>query len=139
MAAKSRAGREAVVLLLGDTDEQPLLEDVKKGISAPVLVAAGLRMEVVCALLQCCSLLLCNDGGLLHLANALGVSTVSLYGPVDETVYGPYGSGGRHEVLTQAVPCRPCYQKFHFPPCEHQRRCLDELSVEKVSAALQKI
>ena len=136
---QSRSAGHTVALLLGDAEEKPLLEKAKNALSVPAVVAAGLRLEVVCALLQKSRALLCNDGGLLHLANALGVSTASMYGPVDEKVYGPYGAGVRREVLTEAVPCRPCYHKFHFPPCGHDRRCLEELSVEKVSAALQKI
>ena len=75
----------------------------------------------------------------MHMAHALGVKTVSIFGPVDEKVYGPYGGPAPREVLTQAVPCRPCYSKFHFPPCSYERRCLTELPVETVVRALKKI
>ena len=136
---KSGKGSGRAVLLLGDAEESSLLEEVKKKIEMPCIIAAGLPLQVVCALLQRSVFLLCNDGGLLHLANALGVRTVSIYGPVDENVYGPYGQGVPREVLSQAVPCRPCYQKFHFPPCGNERRCLEELSVEKVLDAVGKI
>ncbi len=132
-------GKPATVLILGDSEERPLLEQLKKALSTPTVVVAGQNLDVVSALLGRSQFLLCNDGGLLHLANALGVKTVSVYGPVDEKVYGPYGADSSHEMLTQDVPCRPCYQKFHFPPCEHQRRCLEQLSVEKVLAAVKKI
>ena len=125
--------------MLGDKEEEFLLDGVKNHLSLPCIKAAGLSLEVACALLRQSRFLLCNDGGLLHLANALGVPTVSLYGPVDEKVYGPYGSGVPRQVLTENVPCRPCYSKFHFPPCKNERRCLEELSVEKVLAAIGKI
>ena len=100
---------------------------------------AGESIEKVCALLQRSNFLCCNDGGLLHLANALGVRTVSIFGPVDEKVYGPYGNHAAHEVVTEPVACRPCYKKFHFPPCPYDRRCLKDLAVEKVVAAMRKI
>ena len=96
-------------------------------------------MEKLCATLLRGKLLLCNDGGLLHLGNTLGVKTVSIFGPVDEKVYGPYGNDTPHEVLAQPVPCRPCYKDFHFPPCPHERRCLEELTAEKVLDAVKKI
>jgi ADP-heptose:LPS heptosyltransferase len=93
----------------------------------------------VAALLSRSSLFLGNDGGLLHLANALGVPSVSFYGPVDEKVYGPYGTETPHAVLTADVPCRPCYRDFRFPPCPHGRRCLEEISVEKAVEIAEKI
>ncbi len=132
-------GSGATALILGEVEEKALLNDVKSALTVPAVLAADQSLEVAAALIERSRFLLCNDGGLLHLANALGVKTVSIYGPVDENVYGPYGADSIGEVLTQAVWCRPCYQKFYFPPCLNQRRCLEELSVEKVSAALQKI
>ncbi len=127
------------VLLLGDRSERQLLEKTASFLRERCVIASGEEMEKVCALLLRSSLLCCNDGGLLHLANALGVKTVSIFGPVDEKVYGPYGNSIPHVAVTQEVPCRPCYQKFHFPPCPNERRCLAELPVEKVVAAMKKI
>ena len=133
------AARGHKILLLGDRGESDLLSRTAGLIRAAKAVAAGEALEKVCGLLLRCQALLCNDGGLLHLANALGVRTVSLFGPVDEKVYGPYGEGTPHEVLTEPVPCRPCYRRFHFPPCPYERRCLSLLPQEKVLKALEKI
>lgn len=127
------------VLVLGDKTEQDLLHRTSGMIREKVLVVAGEPLGVVSVLLLRSSLLLCNDGGLLHLANALGVKTVSIFGPVDEKVYGPYNRNVAFQVVTQAVPCRPCYQRFVFPPCPYQRRCLNDLTVEKVVEAAARI
>ena len=127
------------VVLLGDAGERELLERTASFLRVKAAIFAGEPLENVAALLLRSELLLCNDGGLLHLANALGVKTVSIFGPVDEKVYGPYHNGVAREVVTQSVPCRPCYTKFHFPPCPHNRRCLDELTVEKVVQSLEKM
>ena len=127
------------VLFIGDGGETALLSEAKRSVSAPSAMIAGEDLETAAALLQNAKFLLCNDGGLLHLANALGVKTVSIYGPVDEKTYGPYGQDTPHAVLIEPVPCRPCYKNFYFPPCPHARRCLDELSVEKVLVAMQQI
>jgi ADP-heptose:LPS heptosyltransferase len=128
-----------ILLIFGDEEERPILEQLKKEVLVPAVIVAGQNLEIVSALLERSRFLLCNDGGLLHLANALGVKSLSIYGPVDEKVYGPYGMDILHEVVVEPVPCRPCYQKFHFPPCEHERRCLQELSTSKVLAAVKKI
>lgn len=127
------------ILLLGDEEERNLLEKTAGFLNAKSLILAGEPIERVSAFLLRSRALLCNDGGLLHLANALGVKTVSIYGPVDEKVYGPFDRVVAHQVVTQDVPCRPCYQKFHFPPCPYDRRCLDHLPAEKVVAALRKV
>jgi len=127
------------VLLLGDTSEKKLLEDVKSRLAAPCVLVCGEELSVVASLLKKVRFLLCNDGGLLHLAHSLGVRTVSLYGPVDEKVYGPYGQDPAHEVVTEPVSCRPCYSRFKFPPCPYEGRCLKELSVQKVLESVHKI
>jgi heptosyltransferase II len=90
----------------------------------------------VCAILRQSRGLLANDGGLVHLASALGVKTTAIFGPVDEAVYGPFIPPSGSVTLSQAVPCRPCYSRFHFPPCPHSRACLEELPVERVWSAV---
>ncbi len=131
--------RQHKIILLGDRSEQGLLERVRGLLKVPSLLVTDAGLDEVSALLLKSGILFCNDGGLLHLANALGVKTVSIFGPVDEKVYGPYGGSARRKVLTQSVPCRPCYKRFHFPPCPYERRCLSELSAKTVVEALEKI
>lgn len=138
-AAKLAQGGRFKTLFLGDASEAALIKEAAGSFAAPCAIAAGESLETVCALLRRSALLVCNDGGLLHLANALGVKTVSIYGPVDERVYGPYGADTPHAVLKKDVPCRPCYADFSFPPCLHQRRCLTELGVAEVVQAAEKI
>ena len=128
------------IALLGDKDEEFLLQQVKKELrGAECAVLAGESIESVCGVLKQSDMLLCNDGGLLHLAHALGTKSVAIFGPVDERVYGPYGGPAPFRVVTQGVPCRPCYQNFHFPPCSHERQCLTEISVDKVIEAVREI
>jgi len=131
--------RSFEVLLLGDSHEAPLLKAVASTLRMPSGTVSGEAFETAAALLQRSTLVIGNDGGLLHLANALGVKSVSIYGPVSERVYGPYGQDTPHVVLAASVGCRPCYSNFRFPPCRHQRQCLRELSVEHVVAAAEKL
>ncbi len=128
------------IVLLGDGEELELLERVKALLhTSGAEIWAGLPLARVCALLKKSELLVCNDGGLLHMANALGVKTVSIFGPVDERVYGPYGGTAVRRVVTIPVPCRPCYADFHFPPCRHSRECLAAIPVDKVIEPIREI
>ena len=51
------------------------------------------------ALIQRCHMVVLNDGGPLHIAVAVKTKTVSIFGPVDEHVYGPFGSKNDHLVV----------------------------------------
>lgn len=63
-------------------------------------------------------LLICNDTGVMHIAAALNVPVVAIFGPGDVSLIGPYGKD--HAVVMKPdVPCRPCfdYCKFDRPFC----------------------
>jgi ADP-heptose:LPS heptosyltransferase len=60
------------------------------------------------ALYQRCVLMIGNDSGVMHLANACGTPVVALYGPSDPRVYGPYDA--RSLALWHQVGCNPCFQ-----------------------------
>ena len=128
-----------VTLLLGDQSEKELLGRTARLIESKTIMAASEPLDQVAALLLRSAALLSNDGGLMHLANALGVKTISIFGPVDERVYGPYRRDVPQETVVENVPCRPCYQRFYFPPCPYERRCLDHLSVDKVVEAAGRV
>lgn len=61
------------------------------------------------ALLQAMDLVIANDSGPVHIAAALGVPTITVYGPTDPARTRPYGPA--HTVLTHEVPCRPCFAR----------------------------
>lgn len=86
----------------------------------------------VAALLSRCDLYLGNDSGMTHLAAALGVNTVALFGPTDPAQWAPRGR--RVTVISQNVDCSPCTDRI-MKSCWH-RRCLSGLSPERVVAKL---
>ncbi len=70
-----------------------------------------------------------NDSGPLHLAVALGVPTVSIFGPTDPAMTGPYGDG--HFTVTNKVDCSPCLKR----KCPYAHECMDGLPVARVEQA----
>ncbi len=119
------------VILFGDAKEQGLATEITSLAASPVYSAVGQTSILqMAALLKYCSLAVLNDGGPLHVAVASGVKTISIFGPVDEKVYGPYPSAG-HEVVKKNLACQPCYKRFFVAQCEHFS-CLKDLSVEDV-------
>ncbi|SLM28744.1 Glycosyl transferase family 9 [Desulfamplus magnetovallimortis] len=67
-----------------------------------------------------------NDTGPMHLAAALEVPVVAVFGPANPVRTGPYGS--IHRVIQKKLPCSPCYA---WQPCSHWR-CMNELTVREV-------
>jgi len=56
---------------------------------APVVVAPALAVGVAAAVLELAERFLCNDTGVMHVAGALGVPTVALFGPTDPQLWKP--------------------------------------------------
>ena len=130
----------ATVLLFGEAGDAPLCASVARLMRHPVVDVSGqTSLRQFISLLGRLGLVICNDGGPLHLAVSRGVRTVSIFGPVDPEVYGPYGPASHHRVVTKPLPCRSCYHQFRLPPCPYNRACLNELSVEEVEAAVDEL
>jgi lipopolysaccharide heptosyltransferase I len=72
------------------------------------------------------------DTGPLHLCAALGVPTVSIFGPTDPIRNGAYGTG--HVAVYKTLPCSFCYKR----KCPTQNECMDQVSAEEVFEAVKK-
>ena len=97
-------------------------------------VVGGLDLAKLAALIRRCDLYLGNDSGVTHLASALGVETVALFGPTDPLQWAPYGN--RTTVITQNVECSPCSTQV-MKNCPH-RKCLTTLSAAHVIGRVEK-
>jgi len=130
----------ARILIFGEPSDRSICTGIAQAIGpAAVDLSGQTSFGEFVGLLARCDLVICNDGGPLHLAVSQGVKTVSIFGPVDPVVYGPYGSVDHHRVVTKSLPCRPCYHQFKLPPCPYDRACLNELSIDEVLPAVEKM
>jgi lipopolysaccharide heptosyltransferase II len=64
----------------------------------PGVVGAQVGLRELMALIERCDLLICNDSGPMHIAGALGVPTVAMFGSGIDQWFAPLGEG--HETLT---------------------------------------
>jgi heptosyltransferase-2 len=95
----------------------------------PVL-GPDLDLAGLAAVLAHFEVLVTNDSGPMHLAAALGVSCVALFGPTDRRRTAPAGEG--HTVLDLDLWCSPCFRK-RCPLLHHN--CLRGIGVDAVAAA----
>ena len=128
----------ADIILLGDEKEVELCREVSGLMHHPPFTACGKTTPgQFAALLKRCTVNIVNDGGPLHVAVAVGARSISIFGPVDERVYGPYPAGG-HSVVSKNLSCRPCYRRFRMAECGHIS-CLREINVEDVFGKVEEI
>jgi heptosyltransferase-2 len=95
----------------------------------PVL-GPDLDLAGLAAVLARLDLLVTNDSGPMHLAAALGVDTVALFGPTDPRRTAPAGDG--HTVLYRDLWCSPCFRR-RCPLLHHG--CLAGIGVAQVADA----
>lgn len=126
----------ASVALFGAAAERPLCETVAGGVrSASIAVhdfAGETTLRQFIDLAAACRLFLTNDSGAMHIASALGVPTVTVFGATDDTATGPSGAWTR--VVREHVECSPCLLRS----CPIDHRCMTRVSSARVAeAALQ--
>src|SRR5579863_262905 len=82
------------------------------------------------AMLSQCSLFISGDTGLMHIAAALGVRTVSIFGPTAASRRAPQHNGG--VAVCPDTPCHPCF-RGRWAPCE----CIQSITSEQVFAVAE--
>ncbi|NQV03888.1 MAG: glycosyltransferase family 9 protein [Candidatus Omnitrophica bacterium] len=137
MVSDMIVSRRGKPVLLGSPLEEGLLKEVASKMHNKPLFSPKTRIREMSCLINRCKTVLCNDGGLLHVAVSQGVPTVSIFGPTDENVYGPYPASEKHIVMKSNVDCRPCYKRFRLPECT-TKRCMEDLSADTVFNTLSK-
>src|SRR5260370_946281 len=96
------------IILTGSKHEQPMLEEIARGMQSPAVLVTDATVGQLAALLGRALLVLSVDSGPLHLAVAQGIPTVQLFGPTDPRIFGPWGIHERHIVLASRQRCPTC-------------------------------
>ena len=100
------------------------------------LLGPDLDLPGLAAVLSHLDLLVTNDSGPMHLAAALGVPCVALFGPTDHRRTAPAGGAGEgHIVLDRNLWCSPCFRR-RCPLLHHG--CMRGIGVAEVASAVKK-
>lgn len=143
LLAQLYAGPPLTVFLFGGgTTEIAQLETLQRQFPQAILVAGQLSMAAELLLISRLSGMLCMDSGNMHLAALSGVPVLSIWGATHpDAGFGPWGQGD--EAILQISPdvltCRPC-SVFGNKPCwRGDLACLNDISVEAVSARVRQM
>jgi heptosyltransferase II len=123
----------AQVALFGSGDERELCTDIAKQIGERGQQAhnfAGTTsLREYIDLAAACRVYLTNDSGGMHIASALGVPTVAIFGATNHLTTGPTGPLVR--VVREPVDCAPCLLR----ECPIDHRCMERVHSDPVVAA----
>jgi ADP-heptose:LPS heptosyltransferase len=105
------AGRLAAagltVVVTGSAGERPMVEGLRAAATVPVLdLCDRTDLAGLALLLRDAAVLVGNDTGTAHLAQAVGARSVTVFQPGDPRRWGYHGP--RSRALTPGVPCAPC-------------------------------
>jgi lipopolysaccharide heptosyltransferase II len=128
---------DAAVVILGGEEDVSLARDLCRRLSAPVCDSSGkLSLMQTAALLQQCRLLLSNDSGLMHMAVALSVPVVAIFGPTVQE-FGFYPFRARAQVVSTALACRPCSTKGSARCPQEHHGCMQQVTSTQVLSVVQ--
>lgn len=130
VSAKLLSDNNVYLLYFGDPATASLINAICKNFPARVINLAGkTSIRELAALISCCRLVLTNDSGPMHIADALKIPTIALFGSTSDVVTGPYRMG---KVIHKRVGCSPCYER----ECPIDFRCMRQITAEEVFEAV---
>jgi heptosyltransferase-2 len=129
--ADSLAGEfNARIVIFGAANERRIAEEIAAKMTVkPTILAGRTTLGELMGLIRECDLFLTNDSGPMHLAAALHVPQLAIFGSTSEIATGPLHEHA--QVIKHQVDCNPCFLR----ECPIDFRCMIGISVEEVAAA----
>jgi len=123
------------VILFGGPEDQRLGREISQLMKHPPLNLCGkTNLEEAMALIQQCDLFITNDSGLMHVAAALDVPLIAIFGSTNPITTGPWGK--RSRIIRISIECSPCLK----PECpEEHFICMDQINVDMVFDAVREM
>lgn len=118
----------ASVYVIAGPGEERYVRDLLSHATCGVTVVPVQPVRMVAALIDSLDCMVVGDGGIMHIAVAVGTPTVGIFGSSEPDIWFPYERHGPYYAAVAPVACRPC----HSHTCDHLS-CLRELSVATVA------
>jgi len=118
------------IILFGTRAEEPVSSAIAAGMHRPPIDLTGKTpIDDLPALLSQCHLFVGNDSGAMHVAAAVGLPVVAIFGPTD-----PFGTAPvtpRCSIVQEKPYCSPCFLRR----CPTDHRCMTRVTPDAVEAA----
>ena len=124
---------KASILITGSADEDELAHSIASLMTTKPLVLTGQTdLRRLAGLISQSKLFVTNDSGPMHMANALGVPVIAIFGPTDPGTTGPFQDPA--VVIKKDAVCWPC----SYRDCPFDHRCMTAIAPEEILAACQR-
>jgi len=130
LASLFQERKDAAVVVIVSAAESDIATEISSPLNKKPLILTGkTTLLQLRGLISLAHLFVSNDSGPMHLANALRIPVVGIFGPTDPAVTGPFEQPAA--VVKKDVPCWPCsYRK-----CPYDHRCMNRIDPEEVYQA----
>jgi heptosyltransferase-2 len=126
--------KNADILIVGSSEEADLAKKISSCLRIkPVILSGKTTLSQLAGLLAHAHLFVSNDSGPMHLATALRIPVVAIFGPTDPRITGPFHQPSW--VVKKDVACWPCRHR----ECPTDHRCMDLITVEDVYSACEAV
>jgi heptosyltransferase II len=130
VAERLKAQFDADVILFGTAAETQVTSAIAAGMKhTPIDLAGKTAIAELPALLSQCHLFIGNDSGAMHVAAAVGLPVVAVFGPTDPDGTAPVTP--RCTILQEKPYCSPCFLRR----CPTDHRCMTRVSPDAVAGA----
>lgn len=119
---------------VGGPGEETLMPESRRGDFNWI---GSTTLPLLAGVMEKAALFVGNDSGLLHLAAALDVPTVSVWGPTSPGKWGP--KGPCHRQIRKVERCEGCMYWDYRETCRHDRACMKAVAAEDVIQAVREI
>jgi heptosyltransferase-2 len=130
VANRLMAESDAEIILFGTTGETAVSNAIVAGMKCPPIDLTGnTTIAELPALLSRCQLFIGNDSGAMHVASAVGLPVVAIFGPTD-----PFGTAPvtpKCTIVQEKPYCSPCFLRR----CPTDHRCMTRVTAESVTTA----
>jgi lipopolysaccharide heptosyltransferase II len=122
-----------VLVLWGPGDESDA-EFIKNNLGDQCYIAPKSNLLQLGALISKCDVIISNDSGPMHIAAAIGVPTIGLFGPTNPRGHRPYSLNSDY-VINDKLDCICCDKLI----CPLQHECMTELNTADVIAKINSL
>ncbi|KPL24030.1 MAG: hypothetical protein AMS23_06035 [Bacteroides sp. SM1_62] len=123
------------VVFLGTARHRSLFTKIKDSMNQEALDFIGVfSVRQLAYFLKRCKLLVSPDSGTVHIASALRVPMVVLFGPGEYARYKPYGNEERTVIIRKNVDCAPCFKNT----CR-DNKCMKLITPEEIFKAAEQL
>lgn len=121
------------LILWGPGDEDDA-NYIKNNLPQNIVSAPRTKLREMASLINNCDLIIANDSGPMHIAAALNIPTIGLFGPTDPKGHAPYSKNSGF-VIREDLHCIKC----NLLKCPYQHECMTQLRVSDVINKVEQI